>query len=265
MSDNVAATKTVQEAINGRLYRYKNLVETYKTTKLSPAEAVALIRYRDKIESCRVLDLGCGAGRLTTYLRPLVSEYVGLDVSSHMVAQCRQAFPDLKFVEGDMRDLSAIDEGGFDLVLGVSNLFDAVSHAERLTTLWEVLRVLAPEGLVIFSAHNRDYVDAGCGPRIEFHRNLLMQLRIIAGYLQAAANHRRIKPLHHFEQEYAPLNDSGNNFHTLHYYISHQQQARQLHHAGFELLECLGEDGVRLAADDPGCSNSSLMYIARKP
>lgn len=260
-----AAPESAQEAINGRLYRQQNLVRTYKTTKLAPAEAVSLIRYRDQIEDCRVLDLGCGAGRLMTYLRPLAREIVGLDVSAHMIAHCRQAFPDLKFLEGDMRDLSPLADETFDSVLAVSNLFDAVSHDERLIVLAEVRRVMVSGGLLIFSAHNREFEHAGAGPRLEFHRNPLTQLRMIVDYLQAAANHRRIKPLHRFEAEYALLNDSGNNFHTLHYYISREQQARQLDASGFELLECLDEFGLTLPVNDPGRANPSLMYIARKP
>ena len=83
-------------------------------------------------------------------------------------------------------------------------------------------------------------------------------------FLGASSNHRRIKPLHRQEAEYALLNDSGNNYRTLHYYVTRDVQARQLAGAGFELLECLGESGETLGPDDRDDAYSSIMYVARR-
>ena len=264
MVTQTAPRESAQDAINGRLYREQNLVSTYTPTRLHPPEATALVRYRDDIHCQRVLDLGCGAGRLATYLRPLVEEYVGVDVSRHMVEHCRRAFKELEFIQGDMRSMPQIENDSFDTVFAVANLFDAVSHAERLEVLAEVRRILAPGGLLVFSAHNRNYREAGDAPRLGRHRNPLTQMRLLLDYLQASSNHRRIKPFHRNESEYALLNDSGNNYHTLHYYVSRDVQASQLARAGFELLECLGEYGETLGPADRDDAYSSLMYVARR-
>lgn len=259
-----APAPDTQEAINGRLYRNADLVRVYAQTKLLPPEATALIRYRDDIQGRRVLDLGCGAGRLAVYLRPLTDEYVGADVSPHMVAHCRRVFGEFPFVQADMRALTPFDSGSFDTVFAVSNLFDAVSHEDRLRVLAEVRRVLAPQGLLIFSSHNRDYIHAGAAPRLAFHRNPLTQLRLLIDYLQARANHRRIKPLHRFEPDYALLNDSGNNYCSLHYYVSRDVQAEQLTDAGFKLLDCLDELGRTLDPTEQDRADQSLHYVARR-
>lgn len=256
--------ETAQEAINGRLYREADLVQTYAPVKLHPAEATALVRYRDDIHGQQVLDLGCGAGRLTTYLRPLVQKYVGLDVSAHMVKHCQSGFPGLDFIQGDMRSLTPFADGEFDTVFAVANLFDAVSHNERLQVLAEVRRVLAPGGLLVFTAHNRNYIHAGTGPRLKFHRNPITQLNVLWDYLQASLNHWRIKALHRFEFEYALLNDSGNNYHTLHYYVTRDVQTRQLAGAGFELLECLGDWGETLGPNSRDEVYPSILYVARR-
>ena len=256
--------ESAQEAINGRLYRNADLVRVYAQTKLLPAEATVLVRYRDDIQDRRVLDLGCGAGRLAVYLRPLTEDYVGADVSSHMVAHCRRVFEEFRFVQADMRSLAPFDDGAFDSVIAISNLFDAVSHEDRLLVLAEVRRVLAPQGLLIFSSHNRDYIHAGAAPRLEFHRNPLTQMRLFVDYLQARANHRRIQPLHRFEPNYALLNDSGNNYCSLHYYVSRDVQAEQLAEAGFELLECLDELGRTLDPTETDRADQSILYVARR-
>ena len=256
--------ETAQETINGRLYREADLVQTYAPVKLHPSEATALVRYRDDIHGQRVLDLGCGAGRLTTYLRPLVKKYVGLDVSAHMIKHCQMTFQGLNFVQGDMRSLTPFDDGEFDSVFAVANLMDAVSHAERLQVLAEVRRVLAPSGLFVFSAHNRSYLHAGSGPGLKFHRNPITQLHALVEFLRASANHRAIKPFHRSEAEYALLNDSGNNYHTLHYYIIRALQTRQLASVGFELLECLGDWGETLGTNSRDELYPSILYVARR-
>ncbi len=147
----------IQEENNSKHYERADLVDAYRVPNLLPAEAVTFVRYRDQIVARRVLELGCGAGRLATYLRPLTKQYVGLDVSPHMVAYSREHLPDMTFVQGDMRDLTRFADASFDTVFAVFNLFDAVQHTDRLRILSEAARVLAPEGLLVFSTHNRNY------------------------------------------------------------------------------------------------------------
>ena len=161
-----------QDELVDKVYRRKNLVATYSTAKLLPPEASAMIRYRDDIIDKRVLDLGCGAGRLAIYLQPLVSHYAEFDSSPYMIEHCLNHL-DGQFVEGDMRNLSAFGDQSFDTILAISNLFDAVSHNDRLQILAEVHRVLTPGGLLIFSSHNRNFVDAGKGPQLAWKRNPL--------------------------------------------------------------------------------------------
>ena len=245
------------------LYRRKNLVATYSAAKLLPPESSAFIRYRDDFVNRRVLDLGCGAGRLAIYLRPVVARYEGFDISPSMVEHCRRDFPGDHFVEGDVRDLSAFGNASFDSILAVSNLFDAVLHSERLQVLAEVRRILVPNGLLFFSAHNRNFVDAGQGPRLERHRNPVTQLRVLIDYWNASAHHRRLKPQQRWEDDFALLNDSGNNYASFHYYISRNAQLHQLTAAGFQPLECFDTRGRTLSATSDDADFPSLHYVAR--
>lgn len=264
MSVSLIAPDAAQEQINGRFYRQANLVREYTATKLYPSEATVFVRYGDDLVGQRVLDLGCGAGRLATYLRPLTDDYAGVDVSSHMVDYCSRAFPGLEFHQADMRELTPIGDSSCQAVLAISNLFDAVSHTDRLRTLAEVRRVMKPDGLLAFSSHNRNYDQAGTGPKLEFHRNPLTQARLFADFLQASLNHRRNKLRERSEPEYALINDSGNNYQNLHYYIVRDVQARQLELAGFQLLECLDPLGGTLGPSDDDSPCPSILYIARR-
>ncbi len=258
-----APEQAEQNAINSRLYSRADLVREYADLNLFPPEATAIVRYHDDIVGKRVLELGCGAGRLATYLRPHTEHFVGLDFSPHMVEFCRQNVEGPRFLQGDMRDLTAFADGSFDTVFAVYNLFDAVSHEDRLRVLAEVRRVLAPGGLLIFNSHNRNYAHLGVGPHLRFSRNPFTLARRVVEYFQSRANHRHIKAHQVFEIDYALVNDSAHNFAVLHYYISRASQAKQLAGAGFHLLECLDESGLTLAAGDDDRDCSTVHYVAR--
>ena len=67
---------------------------------------LGLIR-ADSPRPARLLDFGCGAGHLLEYSRRNgISglEYHGLDLSERFVALCRQKFPGVPFLVGDVLD-----------------------------------------------------------------------------------------------------------------------------------------------------------------
>lgn len=74
----------------------------------------------------RVLDLGCGTGRLLAELRP--SEGIGVDLSVRMIEIARREHPELRFVHGDFEDPAALDqiEGPFDFIV----LSDAIGFVD---------------------------------------------------------------------------------------------------------------------------------------
>lgn len=52
----------------------------------------------------RILDLGCGTGHLTNQIFLRGAQVIGLDRSRDMIAQARQAYSHLQFVQGDGAD-----------------------------------------------------------------------------------------------------------------------------------------------------------------
>src|SRR6476661_2533555 len=73
-------------------------------------------------EGARVLELGCGTGELLAALKP--SFGVGVDFSAGMIAQARQAHPDLTFLVGDIEDAAFVRSlpGPFDVIVVVDTL-----------------------------------------------------------------------------------------------------------------------------------------------
>ncbi|WP_460404671.1 class I SAM-dependent methyltransferase [Actinophytocola sediminis] len=104
----------------------------------------------------RVLDFGCGAGRLTQALSAYADEVVGVDVAPAMLATARTLDPpaNCRFVLNEASDLSAFDTGGFDLVY--SEL--VLQHLPRRVIegyLREFARVLAPGGVALLQCTTR--------------------------------------------------------------------------------------------------------------
>ena len=116
----------------------------------------------------RVLDLGVGGGRTTAYLAKRGSAYVGIDYAPEMVGACRRRFPELQFLVADAADLSMFGNASFDAVVFAFNGIDYVlPDSARRGCLEHVQRILAPEGVLIFSSHNPRAVVARCGWSME--------------------------------------------------------------------------------------------------
>ncbi|WP_380681604.1 class I SAM-dependent methyltransferase [Salinigranum sp. GCM10025319] len=102
----------------------------------------------------RVLDLGCGTGRLSRQLADRGFAVVGVDSSAEMIDRARERHGDdgLQFVHGDARDLpGAFDTQGIDAVDGFDAVFsNAALHwvpdADHDAVLDGVSRVLRPGG-----------------------------------------------------------------------------------------------------------------------
>ncbi|WP_162292984.1 class I SAM-dependent methyltransferase [Actinophytocola xinjiangensis] len=104
----------------------------------------------------RVLDFGCGAGRLTQALAGHADEVVGVDVAPAMLATARSLSPpaNCRFVLNETSDLSAFESGGFDLVYSELVLQHLPAPVIE-TYLREFLRVLAPGGVALLQCTTR--------------------------------------------------------------------------------------------------------------
>ncbi|MPY58642.1 class I SAM-dependent methyltransferase [Streptomyces spongiae] len=105
----------------------------------------------------RVIDLGCGVGRLTAWLSERTRSAVGVDRSAQMVRRAARA------VEGKPARTvcSGIDElpfedGSFDTVLAVFTLQHLTDDGVFRAALREMGRVVSPRGgrLLIVDGHN---------------------------------------------------------------------------------------------------------------
>lgn len=96
----------------------------------------------------RVLDLGCGIGRMTAPLATRFSEVVGVDVSPAMIDEAKRlhvGLPNLSFAVNSGADLAELGTASFDLVCAYSVLPHLPPAVVR-AYFYEVNRVLRPDG-----------------------------------------------------------------------------------------------------------------------
>jgi ubiquinone/menaquinone biosynthesis C-methylase UbiE len=101
----------------------------------------------------RVIEIGCGAGRLTRALSNIFGEIHAVDVSGEMVTQAREALadrPNVKFYQNNGCDLSVVPPLVFDFAY-TSHVFQHIPSREAIETyVREVYRLLRPGALFKF-------------------------------------------------------------------------------------------------------------------
>jgi SAM-dependent methyltransferase len=111
----------------------------------------------------KVLEIGCGIGRLLAPLSPLAAEVYGVDISSEMLEKGReslQKYPNVHLLH-TKGDLGMFPDGTFDFCFSM-NVFQHISEREAvLKYIEEAGRVLKPDGLFRFHV----YVSQRKGPR----------------------------------------------------------------------------------------------------
>lgn len=101
----------------------------------------------------RVLEIGCGVGRLTRALASIFGEVHAVDVSGEMVARARTALqdcPNVTFYQNNGCDLTVVPSLVFDFAYS-SHVFQHIpSHEVIETYVREVHRLLRPGALFKF-------------------------------------------------------------------------------------------------------------------
>lgn len=105
----------------------------------------------------RVLEIGCGLGRITRQLAERSATVIALDVSDEMLTRARQLNPELANVTwrlGDGRTLEGIEDGSIDACVSVVVLQHVPDPGITLSYVREVGRVLRPGGWAALQVSN---------------------------------------------------------------------------------------------------------------
>lgn len=142
MGQDGQAESTVRAAYDATAADYARLLpDTRAEAALDLAMVDELAR---RVAGGRVLDAGCGAGRMSRYLADRGCRVHGVDLSPGMVEAATGAHPDLRFDVASLADLP-LDDSSFDgALLWYSTIHTPDQHLPAL--LAEVVRVVRPGG-----------------------------------------------------------------------------------------------------------------------
>lgn len=101
-------------------------------------------------EGDRILDIGCGNGRLLNLFSDKDVSYIGLDSSSRLVGIAQQEHPGYEFIVGDFLEIT-FPSDTFDKAFAIAFFHHIPSEVMRLNILAEARRILKPEGLLFLT------------------------------------------------------------------------------------------------------------------
>lgn len=100
----------------------------------------------------RILDAGCGTGRVAVRLAELGYACVGVDLDESMLAVARESAPDLTWLRQDLATLDVTGEGvrdGFDLVVLAGNVVPLLAEGSLGQTVLRCAAHLSGSGLLV--------------------------------------------------------------------------------------------------------------------
>ena len=160
--DHVAAARAVYTASADR---YVEFVGTQINARTESAVDRSLLSAFVELVGVRtgerVVDVGCGPGRVAAFLADHGLDVTGVDVSPGMLEAARLAHPDLTFVEGRLDELPVDDGTLGGMVCWYSIIY---TPPDRLVAVFgESARVLASHGylMLAFQAGDGEAIHTG--------------------------------------------------------------------------------------------------------
>ncbi|MFJ8881848.1 class I SAM-dependent methyltransferase [Streptomyces sp. NPDC102402] len=100
--------------------------------------------------AARVLDAGCGTGRIAIRLAELGHHCTGVDVDSSMLDVARRDAPAQEWILGDLARLDALAlDPGYDLVLAAGNVIPLLAPGTGPDVVRQLAATLRPGGLLV--------------------------------------------------------------------------------------------------------------------
>lgn len=199
------------------------------------------------VQAGRVLELGCGTGRITVPVARTGARVIGIDRSDAMLARGRQRLrrtrlTQASLVRGDIRHLPFRKRSGFSLVMAPYGILQSLTREKDLRATIESVHGVLPRGglfvadlvpdLPRWSEYSRRTSLAGS-------RGRGTRLTLIESVRQDTARRLTI-----FDHEYVERKGRARQVHRFSLTfrtLSVPQMTRRLEHGGFRIRAVLGD------------------------
>ena len=129
--------------------------QRYDLNQLQALEAM-LNRHGRSFQRCAaILEFGCGHGRLTRHLARLAphARISGCDVAGELVAACKRACPQGRFLTNEVMPPLGCEDAQFDCIYSYS-VFTHLSEPTHRAWLAELAKKLRPGGVMLHTTHS---------------------------------------------------------------------------------------------------------------
>jgi len=167
---------------------YNDWAETYDAVQNQTRDLAAkVLRHVDlKLDGRKVVEVGCGTGRNTTWLAERAAEIVGLDFSEEMLARARSRVdhPRVRFVQHDVRVTWPLTDASADVVIAMLIL----EHVENLAPVFaEAARVLNTGGqLFLCELHPMRQLSGG---QAQFSNRKTGERQLVSAFLHDVSDY----------------------------------------------------------------------------
>ena len=129
-------------------------VERFRSMAAAGDDLAGEARFVDAMvpRESRILDAGCGPGRVGAALAALGHDVVGVDVDPVLIAAAEEDYPGPLWLVGDLAELDLASSGiepGFDLIVCAGNVMTFLAPTTRVEVLTRLGRHLGEEGRVV--------------------------------------------------------------------------------------------------------------------
>jgi len=154
-------------------------IERFRSMARAGDDLAGEARFVDAMvpRGARILDAGCGPGRLAGYLAEAGHLVVGVDVDPALIEAAEQDYPGPRYVVGDLAELDLPARGivePFDVIVSAGNVMAFLAPSTRAQVLSRLRAHVADDGRVVigfgagrdyqFAEFLNDAADAGLAP-----------------------------------------------------------------------------------------------------
>ncbi|MCX6798086.1 MAG: class I SAM-dependent methyltransferase [Candidatus Falkowbacteria bacterium] len=133
---------------------YQDIADVFNTTRKKEIWPEIKKLAQEIKAGDRILDVGCGNGRLLEVLKDKQIEYLGVDQSESLIDLAQTNYPGFRFKLGNILDLGQTKEHNFDYVFCLAVFHHLPSDKLRIQALKQLKNKLNPQGKIIISVWN---------------------------------------------------------------------------------------------------------------